>query len=215
MGTKWNYRIVAIEREGSEDTNEHIDEFALVSVAYDEDTDKIVASSNPDDAIVVGNSMDNLRSLLHRASQAIEFPVLHTSDLPGSSDYVDPEDRERLNPANSPTFWSSGKAYPVRDGEDVGALAGGIEGDLEPSDHTGAGPVPQSIKPGAPDYSKASASESTSRQPERVAAGPGPEETDHITPVDYGEGSVNPPGGDVDATDAPPAHEANEPRNDG
>lgn len=61
-------------------------------VAYIDDNGKVVGSTNPFEGFGVGAvDVDSLRTELHQVQQALERPFLRLADLPGSSDYVDPD----------------------------------------------------------------------------------------------------------------------------
>lgn len=175
MGTpaKWNYRVVMTDNADPDTPDEErVEDFRIIAVYYDEATDKIITSSDPEQAILVANSVDNLRPLVHSFMQALEHPVLHTSDLPGSDDYVDPDEREVVNE----NFYSAGKAYPVGEQGREALFAPMDEGAIEAGTERGQDPITPRNTVDAPDFSKATATESDDRQHEVHAAGPGPDE---------------------------------------
>jgi len=190
MGTKWNYRVVAVVNEDnnkdsdaiSDDPQENVEEFVIVRVYYDEHTDKIVGTSDVEGAAFRADTLDNLRIENHSIMGALESPVLQGKHLPGSSDYEDPEEGNDNAPGANASFWSSGKAKPTKEGNSDG---------MEPAETFDGTPEAPHADPDNPDFSKATATESDDREVFGVAAAPGPEETDHVTDGDDGDDDLD------------------------
>lgn len=140
-----NYRVV---ESYNTETSEPI--FIMCWVSYDE-TGKIAASSEPGYILPAATDLDKMRSELHLLTQALEHPVLHLSDLPGSETYVDPDQtadrdviREMDSSTEAPDDGSAPKhlAPPVED-------AGGTVA-AEPEGANDDPPAPETAPPAVP-----------------------------------------------------------------
>lgn len=94
----------------------------IVLVSYEDPNSKrvIYTTTDPEDGSVgpVGRDIDDLRVNLAQLSQALESPVLQLSNLPGSDDYVSPNE-EPLPTAFTETGVSDpgSPAEPIDDGK--------------------------------------------------------------------------------------------------